>query len=279
MLSLTIAEASFPFDQVLWVHRHLGALATILGCVHASGYLIAWTIERTIVAKLTPSFPWITAWFSLGQSSPSSSSRPPPPPVADNRIFWGLFALLSVLALYVLSTNAVRRRSYRLFYVSHVCLAVSYALGLFLHFHGGTRFLRRIAISVGLLVIDYGWRGYTAWCSCNNNNTVGLSSAALTRPCGAQDHLLQPLVACSFEVFGADVVDDKVSMATPRELHTHLRSPVSPQSTISTDVMRKRRRDVCGRHVCAFRVCVCVRARMHRLLSVLRIQRLGWCLL
>eukprot|EP00750_Incisomonas_marina_P019861 INCI3639.3.p1 GENE.INCI3639.3~~INCI3639.3.p1 ORF type:complete len:912 (+),score=90.74 INCI3639.3:179-2914(+) len=200
LLSLTISERSFPFDQILWVHRHLGALVVALACVHASGFFIDWTLESTLIGKLTPSF------FLASQT--------------DNRIFWGLVALFSLLGMYALASHAFRRYHYRLFYISHVVSAVLFFAGLLLHFHGGMRLMRRVAIPTGLMAADYIWRGYQTWFRCHGRtccrhnqtrnhteDSIALLSVSNSRP-SIIAASLAPVIDCTFEIFGAKVIDN-----------------------------------------------------------------------
>jgi len=197
VLSVTINESSFPFDQVLWVHRHLG-LIVVVGCsVHASGFLLDWTLESTIVSKLIPIF------FA--------------DPAVDNRKFWGLAALLSIVVLYFCSMNAVRRCSFRLFYILHIVLSIWFILSVGLHFHGGTRFLRRIAIPSSLLLADYAWRGIQAWrrvelCACRRYQRI----QRLDTSSGSTDSSANPS-KFPFEVIGAHVVNDSVRIPADRK--------------------------------------------------------------
>eukprot|EP00808_Paulinella_micropora_P028411 g44266.t1 len=104
-----------PFDQVVMYHRFLGRFCLLCVLLHA-----CWFFRRLLRYYLTPTY------------------------------YWGFFASLCGLVLFLTSLDIVRRRAFNLFFFSHYVF-VGYITFAYLHVPQTAPFL---SVAVGLYLLD-----------------------------------------------------------------------------------------------------------------------------
>ncbi|KAL0012952.1 hypothetical protein SO802_000021 [Lithocarpus litseifolius] len=154
--SILLRLIDIPFEQAIRYHVWLGHLTMLLFTLHGLLFVIAWTIEGTLLQEMLQ-------WVDLGISH-----------------FPGVISLVAGLLMWMTSLHLVRKKKFELFYYTHQLYVIFI---VFLALHVGSFLFCISAGGIFLFILDRFLR------FCQSRKTVDIISIKYL-PCGTVELML-----------------------------------------------------------------------------------------